>query len=178
MLNLLFMAIRWTTILLSLSSDPAEDQFGKEVLWRKFSDKPFVLVIADHSASELAVQIGAKLHIEYNGVSQPAEEHLLLTNQHERLKVIPVAALPDVPGIFKWLFRRGFRSEAKTGVILDWNSRISRLCGYQDGKVRLVLKLPNSEDVLFADVSSPMTALSFIRESLPSTAESERILPK
>lgn len=171
------MTLRWTTILLSLSSDPAEDQFGKEVQWRKFSDKPFVLVIADHSASELAIEIGAKLHIEYNGVSQPAEEHLLLTNEHERLKVIPVAALPDVPGIFKWLFRRGFRSEAKTGVILDFDSRIARLCGYQDGKVRLVLKLPKSEDVLFADVSSSTTAMSFIKEHLPSASESE-LLPK
>ncbi|MEI8135204.1 MAG: hypothetical protein WCH46_09070 [bacterium] len=178
MLNLLFITLRWTSILLSLSSDPAEDQFGQEVQWRKFSSKPFVLVIADRSASELAVQIGAVLHIQFNGVDQPAQEHLLVTNQNERLKVIPVAALPYVPGIFKWLFRKGFRSEAKTGVILDWDNRIARLCGYQEGKVRLVLKLPNSEEVFLADVNSPTTALSFIKAQFPSTTEPERIPQK
>ena len=171
--NLLFLTLRWTTVLLSLSSDPAEDQFDHEVQWKNFSGKPFVLVIADRAASELAVQIGTELHIAYNGVSQPAEEHLLATSPSERLKTIPVAALPDIPGIFKWLFRRGFRSEAKTGVILDWDNKIARLCGYSAGKVRVALKLPNSEDLLTAEVNSPEAALSFIKGHLPLGTQSE-----
>lgn len=149
-----------------LATEPAEDQFGQTVQWSNFSSKPFVLVIADHAASESALEIGAALHVKYNGPKQPAKEHLQASAATECLKVIPVAALPDVPGIFRGLFRIGFRSESSTGVILDWSSRIAEVCGYKSGTVRLALKLPNSDELTTSEVHSAAEAIDFLAAHL------------
>ncbi len=166
-LSILFFSLQWAQILGTMATAPAEDQFGQRVQWEHFSSKPFVLVIADHAASESAVAIGAALHMKYNGYVRSSKEHLQTTNENEKLKVVPVAALPDVPGIFKGLFRIGFRKQSDTGVILDWSSRISEACGYKEGKVRLALKLPNSAELQMADVRSESEALAFVATHLP-----------
>ncbi len=166
MLTLLLATVQWAQILGMLASNPAEDQFGEQVHWKAFSQKPFVLVIADKEAADLAKSVGIGLHTHYNGDYTAPEAHLTSSPPTERLKVIPVAALPDVPHIFRWLFRNGFRSGAKTGVILDWESAIAKSCGYVEGSVRLAVKQPDSGELLIADVKSSAEALVFVERCL------------
>lgn len=163
---LILLTLSWWRILGALSGEPAEDQFGEEVVWSAFSAKPFVLVIADRDASDNARIIGAALHTSFNGNYTAPETHLRSTIPSEQVKIIPVAALPDVPGVFKWLFRRGFRKEAATGVILDWDSRLSKACGYIAGTVRLVIKVPTREDPTILDVSNAQTAIEAVRAAV------------
>ncbi len=158
--------LSWSAILGVLRETPAEDQFGEEVRWSAFDSKPFVLVIADRESAEKGKGIGAALHSIFNGDYIAPEEHLHESPPTENIKIIPVAALPDVPGIFKWLFRRGFKKESPVGVILDWDSRLAKVCGYVPGSVAIVVKLPDRSELQNWIVRSPEEAISKVRESL------------
>ena len=165
-MSVLFLLVQWLAVLQVLADAPAEDQFGEEVAWSKFSSKPFVLVIGDREAADRATAIGAALHNTYNSRHIKPELHLHSTTPDEKIKVIAVAALPDVPGLFKGLFRSGFKDEGKTGVILDWDRLLSRACGYRDGTVLLVFKSPKSDQLQISEVNSVADATRFISGKL------------
>ncbi len=158
--------VSWATVLGAIAEDPAEDQFGEEVEWSSFSHKPFVLVIADKEASDNAKEIGIALHKAYNGTYTAPEEHLRDSPENEKVKIIPVAALPDVPGIFKFLFRNGFKDEARTGVILDWDSMLSKTVGYVDAQVVVAIKTPKNPEITRWQVKDKEEALRVVKESL------------
>ncbi len=156
--------LSWATLLSALGDDPAEDQFGEEVQWQTFSQKPFVMVIADKEAADNAKLIGTALHKTFNGSYTAPEDHLHSSPAQENIKIIPVAALPDVPGIFKWLFRRGFKKESKVGVILDWDSRIAKMCGYKEGKIIVAIKSPSAKDLKTWEVQTAEEAITLIQQ--------------
>ena len=158
----LLLLIQWLAVLQLLAEDPAEDQFGEAVSWSKFASKPFVLVIGDREAADRATTIGTALHAAHNTGHIKPELHLHSTTAEEKLKVIAVAALPDVPGIFKGLFRSGFKDEGKTGVILDWDRLLARSCGYRDGTVLLVYKSPGSDLLRISEVATKEQAIAFV----------------
>lgn len=163
---LLTLFVSWATVLGAIAEDPAEDQFGEEVKWSAFTHKPFVLVIADKEASENAKEIGIALHKSFNGIYTAPEEHLRNSPPSEKVKIIPVAALPDVPGIFKFLFRNGFQDESPVGVILDWDSKLSKSVGYEEGKVLVAIKTPKNPEVVRWQVKNKEEALRVVKESL------------
>lgn len=165
-MSVLVFLIQWLAVLQLLKEDPAEDQYGKAVTWNSFASKPFVLVIGDREAADRAREIGAALHTAHNPRHIKPEMHLHTTTADEKIKVIAVAALPDVPGIFKGLFRSGFKDEGMTGVILDWDRLLSRACGYRDGTVLLVFKSPASDTLKILEVSSKEAALGFVSKCL------------
>jgi hypothetical protein len=121
-----------------------------------------VLVIGDREAADRATAIGSALHAAHNTRHIEPERHLQITTPDEKLKVIAVAALPDVPGIFKGLFRSGFKDEGKTGVILDWDRQLARSCGYREGTVMLVYKSPDSDLLRIKEVTTKEQALAFV----------------
>ena len=162
----LWALVSWVSILSGLASTPAEDQFGEEVRWAAFAQKPFVLVVADRDAAEQAKAIGAALQSAFNSGHTAAEEHLRTSPAQERVKIIPVAALPDVPGMFKWMFRKGMKKEASFGVILDWDSRLAKAVSYRPGSVTLAVKLPASPELRIAQVTSRDEAQRFVERSL------------
>lgn len=159
---LLLAVVKWASILQLFVEDPAEDQWSKEVSWQSFNSKPFVLVIGDRDAADRATMIGKALHSAYNKQHIAPERHLHTTTPDEKIKVIAVAALPDVPGIFKGLFRGGFKDEGKTGVILDWDRRLSSACGYREGTVLIAYKSPKSELLQTQEVVNADGALLFV----------------
>lgn len=166
-MHLLFtLLVSWATVLGAIADDPAEDQFGEEVEWSAFTHKPFVLVIADKEASDNAKEIGIALHKSFNGSYTAPEAHLRNSPANEKVKIIPVAALPDVPGIFKFLFRNGFKDEAPIGVILDWDSKLSKSVGYEEGQVLVAIKTPKNPEVVRWQVKNKEEALRVVRESL------------
>ena len=170
-MSVLFLLVQWLTVLQLLADEPAEDQFGEEVTWSKFDSKPFVLVIGDREAADRATAIGTALHTAYNIGHIKPERHLHSTTPDEKIKVIAVAALPDVPGLFKGLFRSGFKDEGKTGVILDWDRLLSRACGYRDGTVLLVFKSPKSAHLQTSEVISVDHATRFISGKILAEAK-------
>lgn len=163
---LLMLLVSWATVLGAIADDPAEDQFGEEVEWSAFAHKPFILVIADKESSDNAKEIGIALHKTFNGVYAAPEEHLRDSPENEKVKIIPVAALPDVPGIFKFLFRNGFKDEARTCVILDWDSKLAKSVGYEEGQVIVAIKTPKNPEVVRWQVKNKEKALRVVRESL------------
>jgi hypothetical protein len=68
--------------------------------------------------------------------------------------------------MFKWLFRKGFKTESSVGVILDWNSRLAMVSGYRAGSVLIVIKVPVRNEVQSWEVGSPQEAINEVRESL------------
>jgi hypothetical protein len=130
--------------------------------------KVLAMVMGDEDAAELSKKIGARLQMEFNGGHAPAG-HLRMDVAGEKLKVIPVAVLPDVPGIFQWLFRRGFKKESeRLSIILDWDGQLAKSCGYSSGVV-IALKLPNVDRIETYSVTSEDDAIKRIRGHLTAS---------
>jgi hypothetical protein len=119
-------------LLMQLSSMNLEDQYSKSPNWNAFSSVPAVMVLAGEKASEDATRWGLWLQKNINGDFVPTKQHLQILDSREKAKVIAVATLPEVPGIFKGLFRRGFRSKAEMGVILDFGAALSSQLHYKE----------------------------------------------
>ncbi len=117
------------------------DQWNKVVEWDKFSTVPKVLVFGGKEAALESRAWGAHFQILFNKGYEPTPEHLQTLSPNEKVKVIAVATLPEVPGMFKGLFRSGFRKEAKNmGIVLDFAPGLSQSVGYvEDGKIPLVV---------------------------------------
>jgi hypothetical protein len=130
---------------------PVEDQFGKSVKWELFEKTPQVLVFAGQDASAEARAWGTHFQSRFNPSYTPRADHLQRLDSTESIKVVAVASLPEVPGIFKGLFRSGFRKEASNlGMVLDFASRISGYFGYRsDSKKPMVAILgPGSKEAI------------------------------
>ena len=118
--------------LIILSQFPVSDQFGNTVNWELFSDVPQVIIMAGEKAAVDAKEWGSFRQTKFNQGYQPSTEHLQKLHPHENIKIIAVATLPEVPRIFKGLFRAGFRKEAKEmGLALDFSSGLRKEFGYE-----------------------------------------------
>lgn len=129
---------------------PVEDQFGSQVGWSRFSKVPRVLVIAGKDAAEGAKDWGLFVQQTFNENFQPSSDHLQNLSPKEKVKVIGVVALPDVPSMFKGLFRRGFRKEVPNmGMALDFGSQISKHFNYENSQPdpMVVILAPGSNEV-------------------------------
>ena len=75
----------------------------------------------------------------FNPTVQPAPQSLQTLVPEEQVKVMAIATLPDVPSLFRGLFRAGFQRDAKDmGVALDFSRALSRQFSY-DGSEELPL---------------------------------------
>lgn len=112
---------------------PVADQWDKPVQWDLFSKVPKVLVFGGRDAALPSREWGAYVQKNFNGGFMPSPSHLQELKPEEKIKVVAVATLPDVPGMFKYLFRAGFRKEAKEmGLVLDFSGRLSGEFGYKE----------------------------------------------
>jgi hypothetical protein len=127
-----------------LMSFPSEDQFGQAVRWDLFEKLPKVLVFAGQDASKEATAWGTHFQSQFNPNYKPRPDHLQVVDPAESVKVVAVASLPDVPSLFRGLFRSGFKKEsANWGMVLDFSSRISKHFGYSsDSKKPMLAILP------------------------------------
>jgi glycosyltransferase involved in cell wall biosynthesis len=121
----------------ALSQFQISDQFDRRVDWQKFEGVPIVLIIGGRNASERAAEWGVLLENEFNAGFIPTSSHLQsLNEEHEKIKIIGVATLPNVPSIFKGIFRNGFRSSVKDfGLALDFSSLMSKAFDYNEKKL-------------------------------------------
>jgi hypothetical protein len=131
--------------ILMLSQFEVEDQFSQKVDWKNFESTPQILVFAGKAAAKEAQSWGIFLHDKFNSQLKPSKEHLQATLPTEKIKVVAVATLPEVPGIFKGLFRSGFRKESSSmPLALDFSRRLSGTFGYHDDeKEPLLVFLPS-----------------------------------
>lgn len=118
---------------------PLSDQFGNGVQWQLFEPVPWVLLLAGKEAATAAKDWGIFLQKTFNPTFQPTPQHLQTLVPEEHIKVIAVATLPEVPLLFRGLFRSGFRSDAKDmGLALDFSRALSKQFSY-DGSETLPL---------------------------------------
>ena len=166
---LLFSSILSSVLLFSaLIPSPCEDQYGNAVDWGKFSHKPFVLVLADRSSASSSRSIGAALHAHFNGNWIAGKTSLQTDDVRDRVKIIPVAELPHVPDLAKWLFQKGFQLGASDlGVILDYDGALGSEVKYSHG-ILLVLRLPNKDTVLQHQTSEATDAIDWVSRSVSS----------
>ena len=115
----------------ALAQFQLSDQFGHKIDWQKFRDVPKAIVMAGEKASDPAKVWGAWMQTRFNEAFSPVRDHLQTLDAREKIKIIAVASLPDVPFVFKGLFRAGFRMGSPDyGVALDFSSELSRVLGY------------------------------------------------
>lgn len=110
---------------------PLSDQFGNELQWKLFEPVPRVLVFGGKEAGAAAKDWGLFLQKTFNPLSRPTPQHLQTLVPEEKIKVIAVVTLPEVPSIFRSLFRSGFRRDAKEmGLALDFSRALSKQFSY------------------------------------------------
>ena len=163
---LFFSVLSWAYLFSGLASSPVEDQYGNQVDWDKFADKPFVLVLADRSSADSSKSIGAAMHAHFNGSWVAGKASLQTDDVRDRVKIIPVAELPYVPGLAKWIFRKGFQLGASdVGVILDYDGALGKQVKYSEG-ILLVLKLPNADSLFVHRAVGTTDAIEWVNASL------------
>lgn len=152
-----------------------EDQFSKEWQWDAYQSVPKVLVFAGKEASELATAWGGWLQNTFNPGFEPTKDHLRSLSPKEKVKVIAVATLPDVPRIFRTLFRGGFQKQsASMGVVLDWSSELSRHFGYNAEEKLPKLVLMDQKNMVVDQLSAAVAeeaARRHVELTLRSTLE-------
>ena len=128
---------------------PLSDQFGHDVQWSLFESMPRVLVFAGKEAAPAAKDWGLFLQKTFNPTFHPTPQHLQTVVPEEKIKVIAVATLPEVPSIFRGLFRSGFRSDAKDmGLVLDFSRALSKQFSYEGSETEpLLVILPKGSVV-------------------------------
>ncbi len=161
---------------------PLSDQFGNGVEWQLFESVPRVLLFAGKEAGAAAKDWGIFLQKTFNPTFRPTPQHLQTLVPEEHIKVIAVATLPEVPLLFRGLFRSGFRSDAKDmGLALDFSRALSKQFSY-DGSETLPLLVmlrkggpaKGSQIVTFqgliSDVKLQKQVATQVRKLLPSSA--------
>ena len=114
-----------------LSQFSVSDQFDHPIDWNALNAVPRVIVVAGKKAAPEAKAWGIFLQEHFNAKFVPGPRHLQSLDARERVKVVAVATLPEVPGVLRAFFRAGFRKESPhMGVGLDFASRLSRALGY------------------------------------------------
>ncbi|NCN27343.1 hypothetical protein GW915_07185 [bacterium] len=146
---------------ISLMDFSLMDQFRKEVNWKAFEGVPKVIVAAEKESSEEASQWGHKLQAKFNAKSHPQKDHVHTLQPGEKVKIIAVASLPDVPNFFKGIFFKRFQKKhSHMGMLLDFDHRLSKGLGFKNlDKVPGIAILPPSsskpvEPLLFYGLSS------------------------
>lgn len=146
-----------------------EDQFSQKVSWSAFCEKPHIFVLAGKEASEDASKWGLFLQKKLNSEYEPGKNHLQSFEKDENVKVIAVATLPDVPGIFKGLFRSGFRDKSVMSMVLDFGAKFSKGFGFgAEEKVPAMVLYPNGS----AKNAEPVAV---IREKWQDEATAEKV---
>jgi hypothetical protein len=151
------------------------DQFGNAVEWKVFEKVPAVLVMAGKPAALDAKAWGVYLQQTFNGGFQPSPDHLQTLRPSEKVKVVAVASLPEVPQFLRFLFRSGFRDESKSmGIVLDFSSLVSKTFGYDaeklepslaivppagDERMPVVLTGPSSSEDMKVKVAKAISAM-------------------
>jgi hypothetical protein len=141
---------------------PLSDQFGNDLQWKLFDSVPRVLIFAGKEAGTAAKDWGLFLQKTFNPRFCPSPQHLQTLVPEEKIKVIAVATLPEVPSVFRGLFRSGFRRDAKNmGVALDFSRALSKQFSYDGSEeAPLLVILPrakasrNSQVSIFHGLSS------------------------
>lgn len=133
---------------------PLSDQFGNELQWRLFESMPRVLVFAGKEAAAAAKDWGILLQKTFNPLFHPTPQHLQRRAPDENIKVVAVATLPEVPSIFRGLFRSGFRRDAKDmGVALDFSRALSKQFSYEGSEeLPLLVILPKGSRVKHSQI--------------------------
>jgi len=128
---------------------PLSDQFGNSLQWSLFESIPRVLIFAGKEAAAPAKDWGVVLQKKFNAPFHPTPQHLQTLVPAEKIKVIAVATLPEVPSIFRGLFRSGFRRDAKDmGVALDFSRALSKQFSYSGSEpLPLVVILPKGSQI-------------------------------
>ena len=128
---------------------PLSDQFGNDVDWKLFESRPRVLLFAGKDAAAAAKDWGIFLQKTFNSDFHPSPQHVQTLAPEEKIKVIAIATLPEVPSIFRGLFRSGFRRDAKDmGLALDFSRALSRQFSYDGTEpLPLVAILPKGSSV-------------------------------
>jgi hypothetical protein len=136
------------------SAVPLSDQFGNEVHWKLFESVPRVLLFAGKEAGAAAKDWGVFLQRTFNPHLHPSPQHLQTLVPEETIKVIAVATLPEVPSIFRGLFRSGFRRDAKDmGLALDFSRELSQQFSYDGSEsLPLLVVLPKGKTVKSAKI--------------------------
>jgi hypothetical protein len=118
-------------ICMNVSGTQFEDQYSQKISWQAFCQKPHIFVLAGKKASEDASKWGLFLQKKLNSSYEPGKNHLKNFEKDEKVKVVAVATLPDVPGMFKGLFRSGFRDKSLMSVVLDFGAKFSQSFGFE-----------------------------------------------
>jgi hypothetical protein len=128
---------------------PLSDQFGNDVDWKLFESRPRALLFAGKDAGVAAKDWGVFLQKTFNPDFQPSPQHLQTLAPEEKIKVIAIATLPEVPSIFRGLFRAGFRRDAKDmGLALDFSRAVSTQFSYDGSEpLPLIAVLPKGSSV-------------------------------
>lgn len=134
---------------------PLSDQFGNDLQWRLFEPVPRVLIFAGKEAGAAAKEWGLFLQKTFNPLFHPSPQHLQTLVPEEKIKVIAVATLPEVPSVFRSLFRSGFRRDAKNmGVALDFSRALSKQFFYEGSEdAPLLAVLPGGNAAKHAYIS-------------------------
>jgi hypothetical protein len=158
---------------ISLMQFPLADQWDRPVQWDKFNEVPKVLILSGRNSGTHGRDWGAYITEKFNPGFVPQATHLQEVSLLEKVKVIAVAALPDVPGMFKYLFRSGFRKESNSmGLALDFSSTLSKQFSFEEKQEnpKIVLISPKgeklgefegkvSDEKLVAEVNSAVSKL-------------------
>jgi hypothetical protein len=131
------------------------DQWSRPVAWAAFEKVPTVLVLGGEKAANAAKDWGIFLQKEFNPSYKVVPTHLTARAPEENVKVIAVATLPEVPSMFKGLFRGGFRREVpEMGMVMDFSRALSSRFEYSD-------KSPEPKLVVRGPVVEGQAAKSF-----------------
>ena len=141
-------------VMIALSKYSISDQFDSRVDWVRFSKVPKVIVMAGQDAAPDAKLWGVFFQQRFNSSYMPTPGHLQNLAESEKIKVVAVATLPEVPRIFRGLFRSGFRRESREmGVGLDFSEQLSQGFGYRaQEKTPAIAVLPAGDGQVDAQI--------------------------
>ncbi len=152
------------------------------------SDRPRIVFIADrHVTNHLAAWYNpiAERYLgpeaRESGAYRKKEERYEPPESHVR--IIGVAALDDMPVIWKPLVRWARRHYARSSVLLDWRDDVARAYGFVPGKVNVYVIAPDGEVLLHAHGRDPKDELdrviSVVDTSIAKNQqEAEKTIPE
>ena len=133
-------------LMLPFTQIASQDQFGKAVEWKNFAGVPWVLVLGGEKAAKDSQKWGILLKDTFNPNYKPVPEHLQKLSPSEKVKVIAVATLPNVPSLFQGFFRNGFRKEVQDfGMLLDFHGEVSAHFGVKTDQILPTLAIISSD---------------------------------
>lgn len=155
-----------------LSSFSLVDQWKKPVDWKNFEKVPVVAVLGGKNAAKESKTWCDLLNKEFNPNYKPSPGNLQSISAEEKIKLVRVISLPEVPKLLRRMFFTGFKKESsQSGVALDFENTMGKAYEYDEKSPAPLVIISSKKTVVgifgkSSDVETKSKVLEGIKKAL------------